>query len=81
MGVVVHTNLGRAPLAQSALARVHEVAGYSNLEYDIGAGARGRRQDHVAAVLQLTGAEAALVVNNAAAVLARARRPRRRTAR
>jgi len=71
-GVVVHTNLGRAPLAQSALARVHEVgAGYSNLEYDIGAGARGSRQDHVAAVLrELTGAEAALVVNNnAAAVL------------
>ncbi|MGH3044396.1 MAG: L-seryl-tRNA(Sec) selenium transferase, partial [Gaiellaceae bacterium] len=70
-GVVVHTNLGRAPLAESALARVQEVgAGYSNLEYDVAAGARGSRQDHVAAVLrELTGAEAALVVNNNAAAL------------
>jgi len=71
-GVVVHTNLGRAPLSEEALGRVHEVArGYSNLEYDLEAGARGSRQDHVAAILRdLTGAEAALVVNNnAAAVL------------
>jgi L-seryl-tRNA(Ser) seleniumtransferase len=71
-GVVVHTNLGRAPLAGAALARVQEIgANYSNLEYDLEAGARGSRQDHVAAVLrELTGAEAALVVNNnAAAVL------------
>jgi L-seryl-tRNA(Ser) seleniumtransferase len=71
-GVVVHTNLGRAPLAAAALARVEEVArGYSNLEYDLEAGARGSRQDHLAAHLRaLTGAEAALVVNNnAAAVL------------
>jgi L-seryl-tRNA(Ser) seleniumtransferase len=71
-GVVVHTNLGRAPLAEAALERVHEVgAGYSNLEYDVEAGSRGSRQDHVAALLRdLTGAEAALVVNNnAAAVL------------
>jgi L-seryl-tRNA(Ser) seleniumtransferase len=71
-GVVVHTNLGRAPLADAALERVREVGrGYSNLEYDLQAGARGSRQDHVAAVLRrLTGAEAALVVNNnAAAVL------------
>jgi L-seryl-tRNA(Ser) seleniumtransferase len=71
-GVVVHTNLGRAPLAQEAVARVAEVArGYSNLEYDLTEGARGSRQQHVAAVLRrLTGAEAALVVNNnAAAVL------------
>ena len=71
-GVIVHTNLGRAPLAGAALARVAEIAGgYSNLEYDLAGGARGSRQDHVADVLRrLTGAEAALVVNNnAAAVL------------
>ena len=71
-GVIVHTNLGRAPLAAEAMARVEEVArGYSNLEYDLTAGARGSRQDHVADILRrLTGAEAALVVNNnAAAVL------------
>lgn len=71
-GVIVHTNLGRAPLADAALERVREVGrGYSNLEYDLTAGSRGSRQDHVAAALRrLTGAEAALVVNNnAAAVL------------
>ena len=71
-GVIVHTNLGRAPLADAALERVREVGrGYSNLEYDVTAGARGSRQDHVAGALRrLTGAEAALVVNNnAAAVL------------
>jgi L-seryl-tRNA(Ser) seleniumtransferase len=71
-GVIVHTNLGRAPLAPEALARVHEAgAGYTNLEYDLDAGARGSRQDHVGALLrELTTAEAALVVNNnAAAVL------------
>jgi L-seryl-tRNA(Ser) seleniumtransferase len=71
-GVVVHTNLGRAPLADTALERVREVgAGYSNLEYDLAAGSRGSRQDHVAGILrELTGAESALVVNNnAAAVL------------
>jgi L-seryl-tRNA(Ser) seleniumtransferase len=71
-GVVVHTNLGRAPLADEALERIREVGrGYSNLEYDLTGGSRGSRQDHVALVLRrLTGAEAALVVNNnAAAVL------------
>jgi L-seryl-tRNA(Ser) seleniumtransferase len=71
-GVIVHTNLGRAPLAREALERVTAVAGgYSNLEYDLGEGSRGSRQDHVAPILRrLTGAEAALVVNNnAAAVL------------
>ncbi|HJR96083.1 MAG TPA: L-seryl-tRNA(Sec) selenium transferase [Gaiellaceae bacterium] len=71
-GVLVHTNLGRAPLADAALARVAEVgAGYSNLEYDLALGQRGSRQDHLAGVLgRLTGADAALVVNNnAAAVL------------
>ena len=71
-GVLVHTNLGRAPLADAALARVAEVgAGYSNLEYDLALGERGSRQDHLAGLLgRLTGAGAALVVNNnAAAVL------------
>jgi len=71
-GVIVHTNLGRAPLAAEALAQVVETArGYSNLELDLHEGTRGSRQDHVAAILrQLTGAEGALVVNNnAAAVL------------
>jgi L-seryl-tRNA(Ser) seleniumtransferase len=70
-GVIVHTNLGRAPLAEEALARVRESArGYSNLEYDLAAGTRGSRQDHVAPILRrLTGAEAALVVNNNAAAV------------
>jgi L-seryl-tRNA(Ser) seleniumtransferase len=71
-GVVIHTNLGRAPLAEEALARVVDAArGYSNLEYDLDEGARGSRQDHVAAILRrLTGAESALAVNNnAGAVL------------
>jgi L-seryl-tRNA(Ser) seleniumtransferase len=71
-GVIVHTNLGRAPLAAAALEQVADAAaGYSNLEYDLAAGARGSRQTHVAELLgRLTGAEAALVVNNnAAAVL------------
>jgi L-seryl-tRNA(Ser) seleniumtransferase len=70
-GVVVHTNLGRAPLAEAALTRVQEIGrGYSNLEYDLGAGSRGSRQDHAADVLRrLTGAEASLVVNNNAAAV------------
>jgi L-seryl-tRNA(Ser) seleniumtransferase len=71
-GVIVHTNLGRAPLAPAALERAREIAGgYSNLEYSLEEGARGSRQDHAAPILRrLTGAEAALVVNNnAAAVL------------
>jgi L-seryl-tRNA(Ser) seleniumtransferase len=70
-GVIVHTNLGRAPLAEEAIARVVEISrGYSNLEYDLTAGARGSRQDHVAETLRrLTRAEAALVVNNNAAAI------------
>src|SRR5437667_323715 len=70
-GVIVHTNLGRAPLAEEAIARIAEVArGYSNLEYDLSSGTRGSRQDHVADILRrLTGAEAALVVNNNAAAV------------
>ncbi len=69
-GVLVHTNLGRAPLAEAALARVAAARGYSNLEYDLSAGSRGSRQDHLAPLLRrLTGAEAALVVNNNAAAM------------
>jgi L-seryl-tRNA(Ser) seleniumtransferase len=68
-GVIIHTNLGRAPLSESAIARVAEVArGYSSLEYDLARGARGRRDVHAEALLcRLTGAEAAIVVNNNAA--------------
>src|SRR5690606_13423780 len=68
-GVVIHTNLGRAPLSAEAVARVAEVAGgYSNLEYDLDAGRRGRRDVHAERQLcRLTGAEAACVVNNNAA--------------
>jgi len=70
-GVIVHTNLGRAPLPSAAIDRAAEVGrGYSNLEYDLAEGARGSRQDHVAALLRrLTGAEAAIVVNNNAAAM------------
>jgi L-seryl-tRNA(Ser) seleniumtransferase len=70
-GVIVHTNLGRAPLAEEALTQVVEAArGYSNLELDLREGSRGSRQDHVAAILRrLTGAEATLVVNNNAAAM------------
>jgi L-seryl-tRNA(Ser) seleniumtransferase len=70
-GVIVHTNLGRAPLAEAALDRIRDIArGYSNLEYDVAAGGRGSRQDHVTKMLQrLTGAEAGIVVNNNAAAV------------
>ncbi len=71
-GVIINTNLGRAPLSQQALAAVQQVAGgYSNLEYELEEGRRGSRHTHVTALLrELTGAEAALVTNNnAAAVL------------
>src|SRR5262249_38219673 len=68
-GVIVHTNLGRAPLAPSALGRVAQVAsGYASLEYDLDRGTRGRRDVHAEGLLcRLTGAEAAVVVNNNAA--------------
>jgi L-seryl-tRNA(Ser) seleniumtransferase len=68
-GVIVHTNLGRAPLAEPACARVAALAaGYTNLEYDLAAGARGRRDVHAESLLcRLTGAAAAVVVNNNAA--------------
>ena len=67
-GVIVHTNLGRAPLADAARAAVAAAAaGYSNLEYDLDAGERGSRQAHAESLLcELTGAGAAIVVNNCA---------------
>jgi L-seryl-tRNA(Ser) seleniumtransferase len=71
-GVIVHTNLGRAPLGEAPLAAVAEVAaGYSNLEFRLDRGTRGSRHEHAGALLaQACGAEAALAVNNnAAAVL------------
>lgn len=70
-GVIVHTNLGRAPLSGAALAAMAEVGGgYSNLEYDLDAGRRGSRHEHVTGLLrELTGAEDALVVNNNAAAM------------
>lgn len=67
-GVVLHTNLGRAPLADEVMARAAELAhGYSNLEYDIDAGRRGSRHGHIAElVCELVGAEDAVAVNNCA---------------
>src|SRR4051794_37062550 len=67
-GVIIHTNLGRAPLAEPARAAVaRAAAGYSNLEWDAATGARGSRYEHVAALLrELTGAEDAIAVNNCA---------------
>lgn len=68
-GVIVHTNLGRAPLPAVAATRAAELAaGYTNLEYDLDKGGRGRRDTHAERLLcRLTGAEAAVVVNNNAA--------------
>ena len=68
-GVVIHTNLGRAPLGEAALQRVQQVArGYASLEYDLAEGQRGSRHVHAEALLtSITTAEAAAVVNNNAA--------------
>jgi L-seryl-tRNA(Ser) seleniumtransferase len=67
-GVILHTNLGRAPLSRPAIERVAALSGYTNLEYDVEAGARGRRDVHAEHLLcRLLGAEAAVVVNNNAA--------------
>ena len=70
-GVILHTNLGRSPLSQAAADAVVEAAsGYTNLELDLDSGRRGSRQDHLQSLLrQLTGAEAALAVNNNASAL------------
>ena len=70
-GVILHTNLGRAPLADAALTAIRDTAaGYCNLEYDVGRGERGSRYGHCVRLLrELTGAGDAIVVNNCAAAL------------
>jgi L-seryl-tRNA(Ser) seleniumtransferase len=70
-GVIIHTNLGRAPLSDAALTAMTAVSrGYSNLEFELEAGERGSRYDHLETLLcRVTGAEAALAVNNNAAAL------------
>ena len=70
-GVVLHTNLGRAPLSHAAVAQIAATAaGYSNLEYDVARGERGKRDVHTGRMLaELVGAEAAIVVNNNAAAV------------
>ena len=70
-GVILHTNLGRAPLPAAILEEFRQTATqYSNLEYDVAAGARGKRDVHTSRLIErLTGAEAAIVVNNCAAAV------------
>lgn len=67
-GVILHTNLGRAPLSEAALIALQDAAGYCSLEYEVGSGTRGHRGGRVEELLiELTGAEDSLVVNNCAA--------------
>ncbi|MEP7075568.1 MAG: L-seryl-tRNA(Sec) selenium transferase [Acidobacteriota bacterium] len=67
-GVVVHTNLGRAPLSANARRAIVDAAGYSSVEYDVAAGKRGKRGERAESLIcELTGAEAAVIVNNCAA--------------
>ncbi|NNE08265.1 MAG: L-seryl-tRNA(Sec) selenium transferase, partial [Gemmatimonadetes bacterium] len=70
-GIVIHTNLGRAPIAPDVFERARDVAArYTNLEYDLASGKRGSRHTHAESLLtRLTGAESAVVVNNCAAAL------------
>jgi L-seryl-tRNA(Ser) seleniumtransferase len=69
-GVIIHTNLGRAPLSDAALDAIRQTAGYSNLEYDLARGERGSRYVHAIGILRrVVGCEDALVVNNNAAAL------------
>jgi L-seryl-tRNA(Ser) seleniumtransferase len=70
-GVIIHTNLGRSPLASEAMSAIHAIGrGYSNLEYDLAAGERGSRYSRVTdALCQATGAQDAIVVNNCAAAV------------
>ncbi len=70
-GIVIHTNLGRAPIGKAVLDDISDIlTGYSNLEFDLRAGERGKRNVHVAEIVKyLTGAEGAIVVNNNAAAI------------
>lgn len=69
-GIIVHTNLGRAPLASAVISRIQDLCGYSNLEFDLESGHRGSRDKHLENfLLQLLPVEAALIANNNAAAL------------
>ena len=69
-GVVLHTNLGRAPLSEAALAAIHDASGTVSVEYDLERGARGERHGHAARLLaEVTGAQDAVVANNGAAAV------------